>query len=74
MKSVHSAKRLRLWNDVTLIHLDVHVDVADEFQSGEEGDGAKHEEEDVAGQHGVAEEFHRLQHAGHVRALEVVEQ
>ena len=56
------------------VHLDVDVDVSDELEGGEEGDGAEHEEEHVAGEEGVAEELDRLQHARHAGALEVVEE
>ena len=56
------------------VHLDVDVDVSDELEGGKEGDGAEHEEEDVAGEEGVAKELDRLQHARHTGALEVVEE
>ena len=56
------------------VHLDVDVDIADELERCEERDGAEHEEEDVARQERVSEELDRLQHAGHARALEVVEE
>ena len=57
----------------SLVHLEVDIDVSDKLEGGKEGDGAEHEEEDVAGEGGVAKELHALQHARHVGALEVVE-
>jgi len=56
------------------VHLDVDVDVSDELEGGEEGNGTEHEEEHIAGEKGVAEELDRLQHARHTGALEVVEE
>ena len=57
-----------------LVHLEVPVDVAYECERCKEGDGAKHEEEHVATEEGVAEELHCLQGAIHVGALVVVEE
>lgn len=56
-----------------LVHLDVDVDVADESERRKEGDGSKHEEEDVAGEERVAEKLGHLQRARHIGAPEVVE-
>ena len=56
------------------VHLKVTVDVSNESQGGKEGDGAQHEEEDVAAQGCVAKELHRLQRAVHVASLVVVEE
>jgi len=56
-----------------LVHLDVDVDVADESECRKEGDGSKHEEEDVAGEERVAEKLGHLQRARHIGAPEVVE-
>jgi len=57
-----------------LVHLNVDVDVANEFQGCGKRDRSEHEKEDVAGEESVAEELDGLQCAWHVRSLEVVEQ
>lgn len=59
---------------VASVHLNVDVNIADEFERDEEADRAQHEEEDVARQQRIAKELERLQQARHVRALHVVEQ
>ena len=56
------------------VHLDIDVDVANESQRSKESDGTQRQEEHVAAQQGVAEEFGGLQEAGHVGAFEVVEE
>lgn len=44
------------------------------MQRCKEGDGAKHKEEDITCQRGIAKKFDRLQSAIHVRTLVVVEE
>ena len=44
------------------------------MQRCKEGDSAKHEEEDIACQHGIAKKLDCLQSAIHVRTLVVVEE
>ena len=56
------------------VHLNIDVDVADEFKGSKEGDSAEHEKEHVTGEHCVAKELYCLQHAGHVRTFKVVEE
>ena len=54
------------------VHFEIAVDVFDELEGGEEGDGAEGEEEDVSDQQGVREVLHRLQHPTHGALLPVV--
>ena len=45
---------------IVLVHLDVDVDVSDEFERGEECDGTKHQEKHITSEDRVAEELDRL--------------
>ena len=56
----------------SLVHFEIPVDVFDKHEGGEEWSCAYHEEEDVAGEDGVAKELNSLEGAVHVRALVVV--
>lgn len=68
-----SARATRSHGRGCSVHLQVDVDVTDELEGSEEGDGAQHEEKDKARQQGVAKKLHRLDHAGHIGATGVVE-
>ena len=61
-------------NESSSVHLDVDVNVSNEFQRRNERDGAEHQEEDVAGKERVAKELDRLQSTRHVGPLEIVEE
>ena len=49
-----------------LVHLDVDINVANEFQRRGKRDGSQHEEEDVAGEERVSKELNGLQCTRHV--------
>jgi len=63
--------RWRAADDCSLVHLQVHIDVSDELERGEERDCSEGEKKGVAGQQRVAEEAGALDDAGHVRAADV---
>ena len=55
---------------VCLVHFDVQVNVADEFETRVEADRAEHQAEHVAGEQRVAEELNGLQAARHVATFD----